>query len=109
MNTCKILFRSMMISQNHKLMGGESEKKKKYSAQELSEILSRLEKRGFVKSGEAYFEALKEEILKREQDEIEKLKKELQKLSEKKFKNRDEFLGFLEKLFPNLPQHPSAF
>lgn len=79
------------------------ENKKDRSSQELSEILYLLEKQGLVQSDETYFEIIKQEILKKEQKEIQNLKKELKELSHKRFKNREEFFGFLEKLLLNPP------
>lgn len=73
------------------------------SSEELNEILERLAKQGFVKREAEYFEVLKQEILKRDQKEITRLKKELNELAAKKFTNKDEFLAFVEKLLPNLP------
>ncbi|GMN06533.1 hypothetical protein MTsPCn5_19220 [Croceitalea sp. MTPC5] len=79
----------------------------KKSTDELFEILSRLHKHGFLDKEEAYFDIIKQEILKREQKEIQKLKKELDELSKQRFKNKNDFFGFLERLLPNLPPYPS--
>lgn len=78
------------------------------NSEELLEIWGRLEKRGFVNSKEGYFDLIKAEILKREQQEINRLKQEMDTISKQKFGSRDEFIRFLEQLFPGLPpSYPS--
>ena len=42
----------------------------KKSSSDLSEILKKLQDRGFIKEGEDYFVNLKQEILQREKEEI---------------------------------------
>lgn len=78
-------------------------KDKKRNSEELLEIWGRLEKRGFVSNKEGYFDLIKTEILKREQQEINRLKQEMDTISKQKFGSKDEFIRFLEQLFPGRP------
>jgi len=70
----------------------------KKSASDLAEIIKKLQDRGFIREGEHYFINLKDEILRREKEEIKRLEKELEKMTKRKFKNNLEFIEFLSKL-----------
>ncbi|MEL7270666.1 MAG: hypothetical protein AAGL34_13925 [Bacteroidota bacterium] len=70
----------------------------KKSASDLAEIIKKLQDRGFIREGENYFINLKDEILRREKEEIKRLEKELEKMTKRKFKNNLEFIEFLNKL-----------
>lgn len=70
----------------------------KKSSSDLAEILEKLKERGFIKEGEDYFVNLKQEILQREKEEIKRLEKELKKMTQRKFRDNQEFINFLNKL-----------